>query len=220
MDPDAFPHHRVPDIPANRFHGHLLISDQVSTKDIGVIWRELEGVLAADVPGAIAEFGCYAGTASLFIRRLLDERRESEAREFHVYDSFAGLPPKISADQSAGGIAFAEGKLSVSKKEFLRQFRIAHLQPPIIHKGWFEELTDADVPEQIAFAFLDGDFYNSILTSLRLVWPRLSRGGTVLIDDYQRPELPGPERAVQDFFREKPQPRIRMEQNIAIIKPL
>lgn len=219
MNPDAFQFHKVPDIAANRFRGHLLISDQVSAADVGLIHRELDAVLQAGLPGAVTEFGCYAGTTSLFIRRLLDEQNESDTREFHVYDSFEGLPAKHTADLSAAGADFTAGKLSVSKKEFLHQFRSAHLRPPIVHKGWFEELTAETVPNQIAFAFLDGDFYTSILSSLKLVWPRLAAGGVVLVDDYQRPELPGAERAVHDYFQGKPMPKIRVEHNIAVLKP-
>jgi O-methyltransferase len=70
----------------------------------------------------------------------------------------------------------------------------------VIHKGWFNELSPKDVPKQIAFAFLDGDFYESIHTSLKLVWPRMVSGGIICIDDYKRDALPGVERAVSDFF--------------------
>jgi O-methyltransferase len=217
-DPDAYEHHRVPNTSANHFRGQLLISDQVSRDDVALVWRELEAVLDAGVPGAVVEFGCYVGTTSLFIRRLLDERDESGAREFHVYDSFEGLPPKVAADTSAAGADFLAGKLAVSKKEFLRQFQTAGLKPPVTHKGWFNQLPSADVPEKIAFAFLDGDFYDSILDSLKLVWPRLTPGACVLIDDYQRPELPGVERAVRDFFHGKSMPAVRVTHNIAAIR--
>lgn len=176
--------------------------------------------MAAGTPGAIAEFGCYVGTTSLFIRRLLDETGESAARQFHVYDSFEGLPLKVPADLSAAGADFQAGKLMVSKKEFLRQFQNAHLDAPIVHKGWFNELSEQDVPAEIAFAFLDGDFYDSILDSLKLVWPRLHSGATLLIDDYQRPELPGVERAVRDYFKQigQPVPALQVGRNIAVIR--
>ncbi|HLZ14885.1 MAG TPA: TylF/MycF/NovP-related O-methyltransferase [Candidatus Saccharimonadales bacterium] len=210
---DAYPNHRVPNTPAYQFNGQQLVSDQVSKEDVGVVWRELARILRHNVPGDVVEFGCYVGTTSLFIRRLLGSQKV-----LHVYDSFAGLPPKSSQDASAAGADFTAGKLSVNKKELLQQFRAANLAPPVIHKGWFEDLTPADVPDRIAFAFLDGDFYHSILTSLKLVWPRLQPGGAVLIDDYKRPELPGVERAVADFFRSQPMPRLRVEHNIAIIE--
>ena len=193
-----------------------LISNQVSQAEIGIILRELERTLTQNVDGAVVEFGCYIGTTSLFIRRLLDHYGESATRDFHVYDSFEGLPPKASADQNAAGIDFGAGELLVSKKQFLREFQRAKLAPPITHKGWFNQLTAADVPGSIAFAFLDGDFYNSILASLKLVWPRLPDGAVVLVHDYKRETLPGVERAIHDFLRGKPY-RLQHEHNIAII---
>jgi len=202
----------------NTFRGHPIISDQISTDGLGVVWRELERVLTAKVPGDIAEFGCYSGTTSLFIRRLLNETNQSAQRTFHVYDSFEGLPPKQTPDQSTVGAPFQAGELAVSKKQFLQNFQRANLQLPMIHKGWFNELHAKDVPEQIAFAFLDGDFYESILSSLRLVWPRLSPNATVLIDDYQRDALPGVAQAVHDFFQGRPPQSLRREHNIAIIR--
>lgn len=216
MNPDAYEFHKVPNTAAHQFKGQLLISDQVSAQDIGLVWRELEKTLIRNIPGDIVEFGCYAGTTSLFIRRLLDEHAQSDARQFHVYDSFVGLPDKLPQDQSAAGVEFQGGKLSVSKKEFIHQFQAAHRKLPIIHKGWFQDLTAADVPPQIAFAFLDGDFYESILTSLKLVWPRLAPGGALLIDDYDRAALPGVNRAMHDFFHGNVPP-IRSEHAIAVM---
>lgn len=173
-----------------------IISDQVDREDVRVVLTELEKTFDKAVPGDIVEFGCYIGTTSLFIRRLLHEYHEN--RTFHVYDSFEGLPEKSREDQSPAGTNFQAGKLAVSKKQFIREFQKAGLQLPIIHKGWFNELTAEDVPEQIAFAFLDGDFYESIKSSLRLVLPKMVNGGTIVIDDYAREALPGVARAVQE----------------------
>lgn len=194
---------------------HRLISEQVSPQDLTLILQELEAIQQREVPGDIVEFGCYIGTTSLFIRRLLDAYRSRQV--FHVYDSFAGLPPKEPADASTAGEGFRAGELAIGKSQFIREFRHAGLQLPVIHRGWFEELTPDDVPQEIAFAFIDGDFYRSTLSALTLVWPRMSPGGTVLIDDYDREALPGVERAVRTFFRNKP-PLERVAHNIAIIK--
>lgn len=177
---------------------HPLITDQVSKQQVEVILRKLQKVLDSDIDGAVVEFGCYIGTTSLFVRRLLDGR--TEGREFHVYDSFEGLPPKSTQDSSATGEQFTVGELAVSKKQFLREFQKAHLQPPIVHKGWFKDLSEQDVPEKIAFAFLDGDFYESIRDSLRLVVPHRAQGSTIIIDDYAREALPGAAKAVHEYF--------------------
>lgn len=182
------------------------ISDQVSADQLRVILTECERALP--LPGAIVEFGCYIGTTSLFLRRLINER------EFHIYDSFQGLPPKVEKDRSSAGDQFQAGELAVSKKQFLQEFKKANLQPPIIHKGWFSDLTAADVPEQIAFAFLDGDFYESIRDSLKLVLPRLVPGGVIVVDDYAREALPGPAKAVHELL---PNQRVVTCHNLGII---
>lgn len=190
-----------------------LISNQVNKEQASVILTELERTLERGAQGAVVEFGCYIGTTSLFIRRLLDAA--GDKREFHVYDSFEGLPPKTVEDESRAGEQFQAGELSVSKKDFLQQFKKAGLRAPYVHKGWFADLTEADVPDTIAFAFLDGDFYESIRNSLQLVLPRMQKGGTIIADDYAREALPGAAKAVHEYFRPE---QIQTSHNLGIIK--
>src|SRR5260221_249695 len=126
----------------NLLNKYPIISGQVSREDIRTVLMQLEKVLAGGVPGDIVEFGCYIGTTSLFIRRLMDGHQENRA--FHVYDSFEGLPAKSREDASPAGTDFEAGKLAVSKKQFIREFQKANLKLPIIHKGWFNDLTDSE----------------------------------------------------------------------------
>jgi O-methyltransferase len=204
--------------PRNRFMGYPIVSDQITREGVELVYNQLQHTLEQNIPGAVVEFGCYAGTTSLFIRRLLDGTGQSNVRLFHVYDSFEGLPPKSREDNNAAGVDFEAGKLYASKKDFIQQFKSANLGLPIIHKGWFNELSPNDVPAEIAFAFLDGDFYDSIISSLRLVWPRMAPGGRILVDDYRRETLPGVERAIRDFFQGKQVKNLRTAHNIAIIE--
>lgn len=194
------------------------ISDQVSSEQLRVILRELERTLDHLSEGAVVEFGCYIGTTSLFIRRLLDARGESPQRPFHVYDSFEGLPPKSPQDDSRAGEQFQAGELRVSKKHFLQEFHKAGLTPPVVHKGWFGILEEADIPPVIAFAFLDGDFYESIRDSLQWVLPRMLPDGVIIVDDYAREALPGAARAVHDFVPPQQLLKLRTEQNLGIIQ--
>jgi O-methyltransferase len=190
-----------------------LISDQVNKQQVGVILRELEHALLNDIEGDIVEFGCYIGTTSLFIRRLLDAHGSDKI--FHVYDSFEGLPPKTLADESRAGEQFTAGELAVSKKQFVQQFQKAGLKPPVTHKGWFGELGSDAVPDRISFAFLDGDFYESIRDSLRLVLPRMQPGGIIIVDDYAREALPGAAKAVHEFIDGS---RVTAAHNLGIIR--
>ncbi|MBQ3432812.1 hypothetical protein IJG22_00745, partial [Candidatus Saccharibacteria bacterium] len=97
------------------------------------------------------------------------------------------------------GVDFKGGELSVTKREVKERFLRAGLPVPVIKKAWFRNLTSEDVPERIAFAFLDGDFYESIRDSLKLVTPRMSEGGVLVVHDYTNPALPGVRKAVDEW---------------------
>jgi O-methyltransferase len=190
-----------------------LISEQVNKDQLHIILNELSRIVEKRLDGAVVEFGCYIGTTSLFISRVLHEH--SDDREFHVYDSFEGLPSKAPEDASPVGEQFVAGELSVSKKQFIHEFQKANLKLPVIHKAWFNDLTAKDVPETIAFAFLDGDFYDSMHDSLRLVLPRMTKGGVIVIDDYAREALPGVAKAVHEAL---PNQTIKTAHNLGIIQ--
>ncbi len=199
-----------------------LLSEQMTKPRLSVILRTLSETLS--LPGNngdIVEFGCYSGTTSVFIRRLLDSMNTPGQiiRTFHVYDSFSGLPAKSIKDASVIGTAFQAGELTATKRQLIKNFKQAGLKLPVVHKGWFSDLGETDLPPEIAFAFLDGDFYDSIMASLELVWPRLNFQGLVVVDDYNRDQLPGVTRAINDFFGANNQsPILRHEQNLALIR--
>jgi len=178
-----------------------LITDQVEKPELKLILGELEKVSAMKRQGTVVEMGCYAGTTSLFMRRLLDEL--NSPLELHVYDSFAGLPEKSAQDSSPAGLQFRAGELAVTKQTFIKNFKKAGLKLPVIHKGWFHDMTANDMPGDIVFAFLDGDYYESIMDSLKLVAPRLSHGSVVIVDDYLSEALPGARKAVHDWLQNK-----------------
>lgn len=192
-----------------------IITDQVEKTELEVLLKSLETVLQKNVQGSVIEFGCYAGTTSLFIQRLL--QLYNPVRGFHVYDSFAGLPEKLAADQSPIGTQFQPGELAVTKSVFIRNFKKAGLVLPKIHKGWFEDLTPDEIPTQIAFAFLDGDYYQSIMSPLKLLGERLSPGAIVVVDDYQNEALPGASKAVDDWLKTHRVTRFRVQQSLAIL---
>lgn len=192
-----------------------LISQQVSKVELRIVLDELQQVLDKGNSGAVVEFGCYSGTTSLFIARVL--ARYAAYIPFHVYDSFIGLPAKGEADQSPAGMQFTTGQLAVSKASLIKNFKQAGLNLPIIHKGWFNALTGADIPKPITFAFLDGDYYESIMQSLLLIENHLAPGAVVIIDDYQSEALPGAAKATDKWLQKYPQYKLNVQASLAII---
>ena len=188
------------------------LSDQIETRELAVILGQLETLISSGVDGDVVEFGCFMGTTSPFLQRLL--QATDAKKQLWVYDSFDGLPEKSAHDQSPLGQDFKRGELRATKAEFIGNFRRAHLALPIICKKWFHEVDHDELPEKICFAFLDGDYYKSIRASLGLVLPRMAPGGVIIIDDYDNPKLPGVGRAVHDL-RVKP---IQLTHSLAILQ--
>lgn len=192
-----------------------IISEQVNVRELRVILVELETLLLAGERGAVVELGCYAGTTSLFIRRLLDAYHFTG--EFHVYDSFQGLPPKTTEDMSVAGDQFVTGELHAARKVFIENFKKAGLKLPIIHKCWFNELTENDIPEKVIFAFFDGDYYQSIKDSFRVTLPHLATTATIVVDDYSSEALPGAAKATNEWAA-KCELAIRTQASLGILR--
>lgn len=192
-----------------------IISDQIEATELKTILSNLYEILENNISGDIVEMGCFVGTTSLFISRIL--KNLSEERQFHVYDSFAGLPEKSAEDFSPAGEQFKAGELLAQKKQFIENYKKARLPLPQVHKNWFDDLKPTDIPENIAFAFLDGDYYGSIKSCLKLIENRVSHGGIIIIDDYQNEALPGARRATDEWSRKKGL-AVRVEKSLAIIK--
>lgn len=189
-----------------------LLSDQIDERELAIILRELETVLTANVQGDVVEFGCYVGTTSV----PMGKRLMKTDKKLFVYDSFEGLPEKTPKDESPAGTQFVKGELLATKKQLIKNFKQAHVPLPIITKGWFSDITPDQVPESISFAYLDGDYYHSVLDPLKLIWPNLTPGAIVLVDDYANEALPGAAKAVDEWLRTHPA-KIRVEHSLAII---
>lgn len=168
----------------------------------GVVFN-LNKVLEQNLEGDVVELGCHRGTTSVYIKRILNLHNSN--KEFHVYDSWEGLPEKLDADISEvpWSSRFSKGSLKVNKESFVNRFKSEKLEIPFIHSGWFGEISDKEYPEKICFAFLDGDFYSSILDSLNKIYHKVVPGGIIVIDDCGWNALPGCKKAVDDFMQDK-----------------
>ncbi|MBR5389088.1 class I SAM-dependent methyltransferase [Candidatus Saccharibacteria bacterium] len=188
--------------------------EQVSSQETTEILRLAEQSISTS--GDFVELGCYKGETSLLLAKLL--KSHNSDKKLWLYDSFAGLPEKTKEDYSAAGIQFKAGELFVSKREVIEKFKRAGLRVPIIKKAFFEDLnSENDLPGLISFAFLDGDLYASIKTSLHLVTPKLDKQGIIIVHDYNNPELPGSSRAVDEFLRVHPEFHLAQKHTLAIL---
>ena len=195
--------------------------------------------------GDFVELGCYEGDTSLLLAETLqeyyleytqgrnprpkgrtakltpqDNTLFSVNKRLWIYDSFEGLPRKSQEDESVAGRDFQEGVLMVSKREVKARFLRAGLPVPVIKKGWFSDLTETDMPPEIAFAFLDGDLYQSIKDSLRLIEDKMADNGIIIVHDYDNIELPGVTKAVDEWRAKNPQWKMERRYSLAILKKI
>ena len=187
---------------------------QVTARETEILLQELTKTLTHNIPGDVVEFGCYKADTSVLYQKLLEsmgygapiqsenQANQSSQKILWLYDSFEGLPAKTREDNSAAGDAFQAGELLVTKREVIEKFKKMGLKLPKIKKAFFDDLDIIyDIPEKISYAFLDGDLYQSIKTSLRLVAEKMSQGGVIIVHDYNNPELPGSSRAVDEWLK-------------------
>jgi O-methyltransferase len=153
------------------------------------------------VEGDVVEIGCHAGGTSVFLQMLIDNYAPD--RVLHLYDSFQGMPEPGPRDAY-----LMKGDRPSTIDQVCQNFAHFGLSVPEIHPGWFKDTLPHQLPPKIAAAYLDSDFYDSIMISLCSVWPRLSPNGIIVIDDYADVErvpnafakLPGVKLACDDFF--------------------
>jgi O-methyltransferase len=178
-------------------------SETTSRERINALTPSIIRVCLERIPGDFVELGCYRGATSVWLRSVLDCIGDEE-RSIHVFDSFQGMPTPKAVDLNHVG----EGDLVASPDDVLEIHRRWGRKPPTVHPGWFKDTLPTELPEQIAFAYLDGDFYDSIMVSLEQCVPRLAIGAIVVIDDYadvvRHPKawngLPGVKQACDEFF--------------------
>jgi O-methyltransferase len=162
----------------------------------------MERVLDDDVPGDFIETGVWRGGATIFMRAVLRAYGITE-RKVYVADSFEGLPPPDPDRPSdRGDRHHTFEQLRVSLDEVKRNFdRYGLLDDQVeFLKGWFSETLPRAPIDRLALMRLDGDMYQSTMDALVNLYPRLSVGGFVIVDDYGA--IPACRRAVNDY-REK-----------------
>jgi hypothetical protein len=144
------------------------------------------------IPGDFCEFGVYKGHTAALIAAV-------GQRRICLYDSFKGLPEKSPKDITRSD--FVPGYLRAEPDDVHTTFKEALVDTPrVLIPGWFKDLKPWSIPERVAFAHIDADFYQSTLDALKLVWPKMSQGGIVVVDDCGNPDLPGVWSACEEFF--------------------
>jgi hypothetical protein len=164
----------------------------------------VETVIADDVAGDLIETGVWRGGACIFMRAVL-AAHDVTHRKVWVADSFAGMPNTDQAGNSVDqkmALYQYNDVFAVSVEEVRENFdRYGLLDEQVeFLVGWFNETLPAIAIDKLAVLRVDGDLYDSTSDALRSLYPKLSVGGFVIVDDYK---IPSCRQAIHDYRQER-----------------
>lgn len=154
-------------------------------------------IIEKNITGAVAELGVFQGAFSAEINRILPDRR------LYLFDTFQGFDERdliIERTVSNGKEAWHPDFTDTSV-EAVRE-RLPHPEMAQFVKGFFPDSIE-NVPEAANESFclvsLDPDLYEPVKMGLEFFFPRMSKGGIILIHDYNSMQFPGVGKAVREF---------------------
>jgi len=174
--------------------------------NINIVLRLLDQTRS--LPGAIADCGVFRGASLVAIGIYL--RQNGIEKTIYGFDSFAGFDESINFDMGLSGVHEKEkvlgGFSNTSIELVLAKVRAFKLNKIRLVPGYFKDAfpkVPADV--QFCFAHLDVNLYTSYKECMEFCYPRLVKGGIILLDEYNDPPWPGCKEALDEFLADKPE---------------
>ena len=177
------------------------------------MYKATEYVVSNNIPGDIVECGVWKG-GSIMISALTLLKTNDSNRSLYLYDTYEGMNKPTEKD-----IRIYDNKpaLNIWKKfqeKDINRWDYAPLEEvkTNLHsikypkdnikfiKGKVEETIPRNIPEKIALLRLDTDLYESTYHELVHLYPRLSKNGVLIIDDYGY--WKGQKEATDQYFKE------------------
>lgn len=157
-------------------------------------------VIDNNVRGDLIETGVWRGGTVIFMRAILQAMNVTD-RVVWAADSFEGLPApnaeKYEADKDDVFYTFDQLKISLEiVKENFKKYNLLDDQVRFL-KGWFRDTLPVAPIGKLAVLRLDGDMYESTMDALVSLYPKLSTGGYLIIDDWG--SVDGCRKAVTDY---------------------
>ena len=147
----------------------------------------LSDIIANNIAGDVIETGVWRGGATIFMRAILKAHHITDKKVW-VADSFEGLPEPDAEKyvHDKGDKHHEETVLAISLDEVKRNFLKYDLldDQVVFLKGWFKDTLPNAPVKTLSLLRLDGDMYESTMDALVNLYPKLSPGGYIIIDDW------------------------------------
>jgi hypothetical protein len=161
--------------------------------------------------GDVAECGVRQGRSALFM--LTADLRK---RDYHLFDSFAGLSePSLEDRNEKGDLSWAAGDLRTD--EAVARKHLADFDNVRFHVGWIPDTLSAVADRSFALVHIDVDLYEPTRDALDFFYGRTKQGGLIVCDDYGSAKCPGARKAFDEFFAERPEGVIEIPTGQAIV---
>lgn len=145
--------------------------------------------------GEVAELGVYKGRFASEINRLFPNKK------LYLFDTFEGFNNEdIKVEKNHGNSRAKVGDFSDTNMELVRE-KLPYKEQAVFIKGYFPESIKKDLPS-FCFVSLDTDLYKPTYEGLRVFYPKLVKGGMIIIHDYNSSQFPGVKDAVKEFCKE------------------
>tara|TARA_Y100001938_G_C8092412_1_gene435857 strand:+ start:2420 stop:3157 length:738 start_codon:yes stop_codon:yes gene_type:complete len=148
-----------------------------------------------NVDGSFWECGVYEGGSASVLAGVLAE----ENRSLYLFDTFEGIPVSEPENQDSHPVgAYSTSSIPRLKSMFETKYPDVYERVSFI-QGSIPDTFESFENEQIAFAHIDVDQYSSVKSCLEFIWPRISVGGMVVLDDYGDKDCRGALSATEEF---------------------
>lgn len=159
----------------------------VGIKRLDNLQQCIETAIAENINGDILEAGVWRGGCCILARAILKANGDTTRRVF-VADSFMGLPKPNTSDYPLDATLDLSiyPELAVSLDQVKANFAKYDLldEQVCFLPGWFKDTLPNCKVDQLSVLRLDGDLYESTIIALQNLYPKLSPGGFIIIDDY------------------------------------
>lgn len=184
-----------------------------SPERVSALVESIQFIVHNRIPGSIVECGVWRGGSMMAVALAL-KKAGGGSRELHLFDTFEGMPKPTEADVDLKGHSAGRffRKLQTGPdtsnycratlEEVQQAMNSTGYDPALVHlvKGRVEETIPEHAPDTIALLRLDTDWYESTKHELEHLFPRLSKHGVLIIDDYGHWQ--GARKAVDEYFAE------------------
>ena len=148
-----------------------------------------------NLEGCVAELGVYRGKFAVEINKLFPNKK------LYLFDTFQGFfTQDIDIEKNHGYSRAKKGDFSDTSIELVKN-KLPYKEQVLFVKGYFPESIKEDLPK-FCFVSLDTDLYKPTYEGLKVFYPKLVKGGAIIIHDYNSTQFPGVKKAVKEFCME------------------